>query len=294
MSAQLTEVVGRLTGATYALSALGAALLDRTGQQAGPEIRAALTEVLAELGLDQALDDLSAETVRPLLGEIRMALLHGQRRLQPGAFDQGWATADADCLRTAGEVSAAFPRALERLATSLGDLLPRLRSGDARFLDVGVGVATLAIEMVRLWPGLRVVGIDPWTPSLALAREGIQRAGLGDRIELRQQGLQDLTDEGAFDLVWVPSIFIPAAVMRDGLRRAWRALRPGGWLLFATVNPAGEPMAAALARLRTREWGGHPYAPTEAQALLAAAGFSETQVLAAPPGSALRLVAGRR
>src|SRR5687767_8147401 len=118
MSGQrLTEVVARLTSSTYALSALGAALLDRTGEQGRtPAIPGALTEVLTELGVEQELDELGADAARSLLGEIRMALLHGRRRLQPGPFGLGWATDDADCLRAAGEVSAAFPRALEKLA----------------------------------------------------------------------------------------------------------------------------------------------------------------------------------
>jgi hypothetical protein len=37
------------------------------------------------------------------------------------------------------------------------------------FLDVGTGVGGLAIEAARVWPALRVVGIDQWEPALALA-----------------------------------------------------------------------------------------------------------------------------
>jgi hypothetical protein len=39
------------------------------------------------------------------------------------------------------------------------------------FLDVGVGVAGLSIARSRLWPRLRVVGLDLWAPSLVIPRE---------------------------------------------------------------------------------------------------------------------------
>jgi hypothetical protein len=49
---------------------------------------------------------------------------------------------------------------------------PELSSTPQRpgaFLDVGTGVGGLAIEAARVWPALRVVGIDQWEPALALA-----------------------------------------------------------------------------------------------------------------------------
>ena len=40
--------------------------------------------------------------------------------------------------------------------------------------------------MVRQWPSLRVVGIDPWAASLAIAHCNVQDAGLTPQIELRE------------------------------------------------------------------------------------------------------------
>ena len=129
---------------------------------------------------------------------------------------------------------------MQRLAPGLDGLVQRLSSPDGRFLDVGVGVAILSIEMCRVWPDLQVVGIDPWAPSLALARDNVKAAGLGARIELREQAVQDLSDRHGFDLAWIPSIFIPGQAIPEGLARVQRALRPGGSVLFATVNPAAD------------------------------------------------------
>jgi hypothetical protein len=55
----------------------------------------------------------------------------------------------------------------------------------------------------------RVVNIEPWAPSLALARRNVKSDGLEARIELREHAVQDLPDAAAFDLGWIPSAFIP-------------------------------------------------------------------------------------
>src|SRR5205085_5765824 len=102
--------------------------------------------------------------------------------------------------------------------------------------------------MVRHWPSLRVVGIEPWEPSLAIARRNVESAGLAAQIELRQEAGEDLGDTEAFDLAWIPSAFIPEAALATIVPRVGRALRPQGWLLLAMVNPGPEPLSAAIAR----------------------------------------------
>jgi hypothetical protein len=53
---------------------------------------------------------------------------------------------------------------------------------------ISVGVAALSIAMCRAWPTLPVVGLDPFEPALALARQNVAEAGFQDRIALRQIG----------------------------------------------------------------------------------------------------------
>src|SRR5258706_71544 len=84
---------------------------------------------------------------------------------------------------------------------TLGDLAARFEKG-ARFLDVGVGVGSLSIAMCRAFPQVRAVGLDVFEVPLGIARDKVARAGLADRIELRQVAIEDLKDEEAFDLVW--------------------------------------------------------------------------------------------
>ena len=122
-------------------------------------------------------------------------------------------------LQAAGDISAGFAQGLTRnVAPALEGLSERLARPGATFLDVGVGVASLAIAMARLCPELRIVGVDPWQPSLRLARENVDRAGLGDRIELREQGGETLEDEAAFDLAWLATAFMPERLIPARLR----------------------------------------------------------------------------
>jgi SAM-dependent methyltransferase len=276
---------------TYALSAVGAALRARVeGGERPSHVQAALDDVLSALEID--LHALDREAARPLLGEIRMALRLGDERVTGKRTVPGWTSDDPDLLAAAGEVSAGFPSLMQRIAPQLSDLQARLSSGGS-FLDVGVGVGALSIAMAQRWPSLRIVGIDNWAPSLALARRRVAGAGMEQRITLREQGLEHLPDVAAFDLIWIPSAFIPSEAVRAGLTRARRALRSGGWLLFATANAAAPPLDAALARLRTLEWGGHPWGEAEIRALLTEQGLVDLQSIAGAPGSSIAFHVGR-
>jgi SAM-dependent methyltransferase len=146
--------------------------------------------------------------------------------------------------------------------------------------------------MAQLWPLLRVVGIDPWRPALALARENVVMARLQTRIELREQLAQDLIDTQAFDLAFFPAFFIAETVIEAALKCVHRALRQGGWILFATQNPGSDALAASVARLRTILWGGYPRTAGQAQALLNQTGFSEVQ--SALSTSRAAIIVGRR
>jgi predicted O-methyltransferase YrrM len=89
-------------------------------------------------------------------------------------------------------------------------------------------VGVIAIELCRSYPALRVVGLEPAAAPLAQARRNVEAANLADRIELRQQRVEDLGDTEAFDLAYVAQVFLPDAAFEAGLRNVWRALRPGG------------------------------------------------------------------
>jgi len=145
-----------------------------------------------------------------------------------------------------------------------------------------------------LFPTLFAVGLEPQDAPMAEARRNVTAARLGDRIELRAQGIEDLDDKEAFDLVWLPQVFLPREVLEHGLRRAWAALRPGGWILLIAFSTPGMDLDAALFRLANVALGGDPLYPEQVAELLAAADFARTQVLPGPPGSIPKLIVGQR
>ena len=111
---------------------------------------------------------------------------------------------------------------------------------------------------------------------------------------LRAQRIEDLADLETFDLVWLPQVFLPREVLGRGLRRAWGALRPGGWILLMAYSTPGMDLDAALGRLMNVLWGGDPLNPDQVAELLAAADFASTKVFPILPGMTPKLIVGQR
>lgn len=284
-----------LSASAEALAALGTALRVRaTGQRATPEVEAALDGVLDALGLAEEVRAAGTAELEALLSPIRAVLFQAQDLVDDPWRSPGWSYTDRDVLESQGRTSAAFARILEsHLVPELDGLGERLARPGATFLDVGVGVGGLAIEMCRVWPELRVVGLDPWDPALALARRNVAAAGLADRVELRHERIEELGDADAFDLVWLAAPFLPRDALEAGVARVAVALRPGAWAIVGLYRGSTE-LEEALARLRTARSGGSILDVGAVQALLEGAGLTDVRVLPAGPGIPSLLVAARR
>jgi precorrin-6B methylase 2 len=284
----------RLAVSAEALAALGAAMRLRvSGEPAAPEIQACLDEVVDALGMRRALEAASREQLAEALAPIRALFLESVDLLTDPGRAPGWTVTDADLLESQGRSSAAVATELRALAASLPGLADALAAPGARFLDVGVGVAAISIAMCEIWPELHVVGIDPHDTALALARRNVEGVGLGRRIELRRQAVQQLEDVDAFDLAWLAGPFLSRQVLDAGLAAVLRSLRPGGWIVLGLYE-GGSDLDGALARLRTARSGGALLSSAEGEGLLTAAGF--TDVRAVRPGAGVPAVdvVGRR
>jgi SAM-dependent methyltransferase len=297
MSSQaLRDYVNHHLGSVTVLAALGVALeAEVTANPLQPALQARIDDVLDTIGLAGTTKGLSEADFKSLLAEIRFNMLLDAKFLLDPASCLAWAHSDTEILQAGGEISAGFAGPLRnRIVPGLAGLAERLDSSDASFLDVGVGVAGLSIAMMHLWPSLRVIGIDPWWPALNLAEENVRRAGLTDRIQLRHQSVEDLSEIEAFDLAWLPSAFIPSKLISVACEKIYQALRPGGWLLFAMAHSSADSVTASLVRLRTALWGGCPMTPAEVEILLRRTGLADVRALPSPPGAIMALVAGRR
>ena len=139
-----------------------------------------------------------------------------------------------------------------------------------RVLDVGTGSGAIALALADEHPGAQVVALDLSADALSLARENVERTGLGDRVKLRQGDLVDGV-RGPFDLVvsnppyvredelpmlqpevrdWEPQV----ALVGEGLTEAIAAdargiLRPGGGLVLEVAENSAQRIAGELRRL---------------------------------------------
>jgi SAM-dependent methyltransferase len=233
-----------------------------------------------------------------LQGDLRSTLLQAVAFMDAaaaGRAEHGWRHTDRAILQAQGDASIGVAGMFKmNLIPSLGDLGARLERPEARFLDIGVGVASLAIAMCRMFPQLRVVGLDASDVPLAIARENVSKAGLTDRIELRRLGAEKLADESAFDLAWLPSFFIPEEVLPEAIVRVGASLRPGGWLALAGgANPAADAQRRAVFGLVNDLWGGPSLTVARAESLLKEAGLREIRTIPGPPSAPVFLVAQR-
>lgn len=262
-------------------------------QTADVPIPEPLQRVIQVLGIESALREADPQALNALAANLGMTLLQAVELMQFGGPEHSWSSSDPALLQAAGEVSRGFPLSFAKLLPALAGLGERLSQPGAAFLDIGVGVACLSISMASLWPELRIVGIDPWEPSIAIARQNVREAGLEARIALREGTAEELNETSAYDLVWLPTVFIRASALPSILNNTLRALRPGGWLLVATMFVPEDPLEAALARLRVGMMGGALWEQENVESLLAKEGFVSVRPLPSPPASPVRLTAGQ-
>ncbi len=292
----LQEFIGRQMVSAGALTALCAALDAKvTGVPLEPALARRVQELLEAVGGGHLLDDIGPEQALIPRSLIRAMYLLDAKLLFPDSRTRGWNYTEPEILQSIGETARMHAQTVTREIVPICEgLAGRLGAPGGSLLDVGVGVAGTAIAFAQMWPAVRIVGIDVWPPSLRLARENVDRAGLADRIELREQGVQALEDQAAFDYVYFANTFIPEPIARVGLRRALGALRPGGWISVGANNDAAPAPAAALFRLRETQWGGPVWSAAEAENVLRETGFVEVHTGATAPAALVTWIVGRR
>ncbi len=284
---ELMGLTNRLLADAQALAALAARLrLDELEVEGDPAVRAQLDRVLGELGVRESVEALEPGERSVLASFARSYLRQALDLVEDPARTGAWGFDDPVLLQAQGSASAV----VARLVGEAGLVEP-----GARILDVGTGVAGLAIALCETFPETTVVGVDPWEPALALARENVAAAGLGARVELRAARIEELDDPEGFDLAWLPSFFIPEPVLDTGIERLFAVLRPGGALVVgAPYGSDDDPLAAAVDDLFTVRAGGSAVAPSDLAARLERAGFAGARELERTWDAPLRLVTGRR
>ena len=207
---------------------------------------------LVELAVGGSQDVLRADLRSGLL---QMAALFDEATR--GHVRTGRAHTDERILQAQGVMSAGAVELLEtRMFPTMTGMKERLDSGEAVFLDVGAGVAAVSIGLCLRYPGLRAVALEPQEAPRRLAQENVRDAGLADRVEIRAGRVEELEDQAAFDLVWLPGNFLGSDALPRAFAVAHRALRPAGHLLNACLGGGGDDHRSTAARLRAVLWGG--------------------------------------
>lgn len=147
-------------------------------------------------------------------------------------------------------------------------LVSRVPPDARRVLDVASGTAAVAIELARAEPRRTVVGVDQSPEMLRAGRERVERAALGERIELHEARAEALPFEDAgFDALTFTYLLRYVDDVPGTLRELVRVVRPGGtvamlefglprgawrplWELYVRV---GLPAAGAVV---SPAWGG--------------------------------------
>jgi ubiquinone/menaquinone biosynthesis C-methylase UbiE len=126
-------------------------------------------------------------------------------------------------------------------------------AGD-RVLDLGCGTGTAVVLAARA--GGRATGVDISAPMLAIAREKVEAASLGDRIELMEMGISGMDGfaDASFDVVMSTLAFSELSPDEQtyALAHASRILRSGGLLAIADEarpTTVGKRLLHGLVRL---------------------------------------------
>jgi demethylmenaquinone methyltransferase / 2-methoxy-6-polyprenyl-1,4-benzoquinol methylase len=150
-------------------------------------------------------------------------------------------------------------------------LVSRIPSDALRILDVATGTAAVAIELARAQSARTLVGVDQSPEMLATGRDRVARAGLRERIELREGRAEALPfADGEFDALTFTYLLRYVEDVPGTLRELARVIRPGGtvamlefglprglwrplWELYVRV---GLPAAGAVVSPGWRDVGG--------------------------------------
>jgi ubiquinone/menaquinone biosynthesis C-methylase UbiE len=121
------------------------------------------------------------------------------------------------------------------LARKIVESLAPMESGST-IVDLGTGPGILSIELHKLLPQAKIIGIDLSSHMLEIARKNAHEAGMSN-FETRLGKAEEIPVEpNSVNLVVTQSSFHEWEDQRTGLSESFRILKPGGSLILKDYN----------------------------------------------------------
>jgi ubiquinone/menaquinone biosynthesis C-methylase UbiE len=120
-------------------------------------------------------------------------------------------------------------------ATKIVESLAPMESG-SKIMDLGTGPGILSIELHKLLPQAKIIGIDLSSDMLEIARKNADEAGMSN-FETRLGKAEEIPIESnCANLVVTQSSFHEWEDPQKGLSEIFRILKPGGSLILKDYN----------------------------------------------------------
>jgi ubiquinone/menaquinone biosynthesis C-methylase UbiE len=122
-----------------------------------------------------------------------------------------------------------------RFARGIVNRLPSIGKGST-VVDLGCGPGLLSIELCKLLPSARIIGVDPSTEMLEVARRNADEARVSNYDSRRGAAERMPLESKSVDLVVTQASLHEWDSVEEGFSEILRVLRPGGSLIVKDFN----------------------------------------------------------
>lgn len=145
-----------------------------------------------------------------------------------------------------------------------------------RHMELGCGVGRDLLRIAVSYPKVTVTGVDMNREVLDEVLAQARELGIGDRVQVRCCDARRVADAGAYDTIVWSQLFFPPETRAETVGVAFRALRPGGYVLLPLLKDS------PLSRLIYRRWGLRYFRAEEVRGELERGGFEFLRLIAHP------------